>query len=105
MRAYPSSEALVDQGLIATVEWRWSYNGEFTPFVFYDAARGRPLKQPGPFDLDANSRSLRGMGIGLNICRSVIEYHRGEFELEPAPGGGCRFRFRLPVRLETAGVV
>lgn len=46
-----------------------------------------------------------GMGIGLNICRSVIEYHRGEFELEPAPGGGCRFRFRLPVRLETAGVV
>ncbi|PZQ58478.1 MAG: ShlB/FhaC/HecB family hemolysin secretion/activation protein, partial [Variovorax paradoxus] len=38
VRAYPSSEALVDQGLIATVEWRWSYNAEFTPFVFYDAA-------------------------------------------------------------------
>ena len=70
VRAYPSGEVLVDQGLVGTVEWRWSLNNEFPPFVFYDAARGRPLKQPGPFDLDANSRSLRGMGIGLNWVRA-----------------------------------
>ena len=70
VRAYPSGEVLVDQGWVGTVEWRWSLNSEFTPFVFYDAARGRPLKQPGWFDIDVNSRSLRGMGIGLNWVRA-----------------------------------
>ena len=42
MRAYPVGEVLVDQGLIGTAEWRWALNDELTPFVFYDAARGRP---------------------------------------------------------------
>ena len=70
VRAYPSGEVLVDQGLVGTVEWRWSVNGEFTPFVFYDAARGRLFKNPTPFDATPHSRSLRGAGIGLNWVRS-----------------------------------
>lgn len=70
VRAYPSGEVLVDQGWVGTLEWRWSLNDEFTPFVFYDAARGRPLKQPGWFDTGPQSRSLRGAGIGLNWVRS-----------------------------------
>ncbi|KLN57207.1 ShlB/FhaC/HecB family hemolysin secretion/activation protein [Variovorax paradoxus] len=69
VRAYPSGEVLVDQGLIGTVEWRWSVNAEFTPFVFYDAARGRPTKNPTIFDASPNSRSLRGAGIGLSWTR------------------------------------
>lgn len=68
VRAYPSSEALVDQGWIGTVEWRWSYNEELTPFVFYDAARGRLARDPNPFD-GANHLSLRGYGIGLSWSR------------------------------------
>ena len=69
VRAYPSGEVLVDQGLIGTVEWRWSVNAEFTPFVFYDAAHGRPTKSPTIFDASPNSRSLRGAGIGLSWTR------------------------------------
>jgi hemolysin activation/secretion protein len=68
VRAYASSEALVDQGWIGTVEWRWSYNEELTPFVFYDAARGRLAHDPTPFD-GANHLSLRGYGIGLSWSR------------------------------------
>ncbi len=37
-----------------------------------------------------------GMGMGLNICRSIIEFHRGRLWHEPAPGGGSLFRFTLP---------
>jgi len=37
-----------------------------------------------------------GMGMGLNICRSVIEWHRGRLWFEPNPGGGTLFRFTLP---------
>ena len=70
VRAYSSDEALVDQGLIGTVEWRWSYNAEFTPFVFYDAARGKATKHPSVYDIGSPWRSLRGAGIGLSWVRS-----------------------------------
>src|SRR5690606_24181017 len=64
-----SSELLVDEGLIATAEWRWSLNEEFTPFVFYDAARGRIARDPTPFD-GANRHSLRGYGVGISWSRA-----------------------------------
>ncbi len=38
-----------------------------------------------------------GMGMGLNICRSIIEHHQGRLWFEPAPQGGTAFLFTLPV--------
>ena len=37
-----------------------------------------------------------GMGLGLSICRTIIEAHGGRIWAEPAPGGGAAFRFTLP---------
>jgi len=37
-----------------------------------------------------------GMGMGLNICRSIIEYHNGRLWVDPNPAGGSIFRFTLP---------
>jgi two-component system sensor kinase FixL len=36
-----------------------------------------------------------GMGVGLSICRTIVEAHGGKIAAEPAPGGGTRFRFTL----------
>lgn len=40
-----------------------------------------------------------GMGMGLAICRSVIEAHYGAMDACPGPLGGARFSFTLPVCL------
>lgn len=37
-----------------------------------------------------------GLGIGLAICRSILDVHDGRIEAEPAPGGGLTFRIHLP---------
>jgi hemolysin activation/secretion protein len=69
VRAYQSGTILVDEGAIGTVEWRWSYNAEFTPFLFYDAARGRLLRDP-ILGGSVNTQSLRGGGIGVSWMRT-----------------------------------
>lgn len=38
-----------------------------------------------------------GLGIGLSICRSIIEYHQGRLFFVPREGGGSTFCFTLPV--------
>lgn len=38
-----------------------------------------------------------GLGIGLAICRSIIEYHEGRLFFEPHEGGGSMFGFTLPL--------
>ena len=37
-----------------------------------------------------------GMGIGLSICRTIVEAHGGRIWFEPAPNGGTAFHFTLP---------
>jgi two-component system sensor kinase FixL len=38
-----------------------------------------------------------GMGLGLLVCRSIIEAHGGHIRVENCPDGGAMFSFILPV--------
>lgn len=43
------------------------------------------------------STKVDGMGLGLNICRSIIEFHGGHLWTSARDGGGAEFHFTLRV--------
>jgi len=52
------------------------------------------------------STKADGMGMGLNICRSIVEFHQGQLGVErnPEPAGGAVMHFTLPLaHCEPAG--
>jgi two-component system sensor histidine kinase KdpD len=56
--------------------------------VFQKFFRARP---------DGVDGSRRGMGLGLAICRGIVESHGGKISARNRPGGGVAFRFTIPL--------
>jgi signal transduction histidine kinase len=68
-------------------------------FVLQDDGPGIPASNlPHLFEpfwqLDSNTR--RGLGLGLFICREIVEAHGGRISVESDLGKGSTFRFTLP---------
>ncbi|MBI4575645.1 MAG: response regulator [Planctomycetes bacterium] len=67
-----------------------------------DTGEGIPLEEQGQiFDRYHQVRSPGrrrhgGAGLGLAICRQVVEAHGGKIWVESVPGEGSAFRFTLP---------
>jgi signal transduction histidine kinase len=53
---------------------------------------------PYIFESFRSGASLGGTGIGLAIVKTIMEAHGGAVSAENLPGGGTRFRLRLPVQ-------
>lgn len=45
----------------------------------------------------SRARATGGVGLGLTLCRRIVEAHGGVIEGRPRPGGGALFHFTLPV--------
>src|SRR5690606_22949880 len=58
--------------------------------------RGHGLRNPDRLFEPFYSTKSEGLGMGLNICRTIIESHHGRLWASPNPEGGTIFRFTLP---------
>ncbi|MBB5214112.1 PAS domain-containing sensor histidine kinase [Parapusillimonas granuli] len=58
--------------------------------------RGHGLRDPERLFEPFYSTKSEGLGMGLNICRTIIESHHGRLWADPNPEGGTIFRFTLP---------
>src|SRR5690625_4177075 len=58
--------------------------------------RGCGLKDPERLFEPFYSTKSEGLGMGLNICRTIIESHHGRLWATSNPQGGTIFRFSLP---------
>ncbi|WP_375772522.1 PAS domain S-box protein [Archangium gephyra] len=86
--------------LEGTVEVGSALEGTHVCFWVRDSGPGIPPEQQGRvFDRfwQADAQDKRGAGLGLAICKGLVEAHGGRIWVESAPGEGSTFRFTLPV--------
>lgn len=75
---------------------------EFIQFEVQDRGPGIPPEHLGHlferfFRVPGAKAGVRGTGLGLYICRKIVEAHGGEIRVDSQPGSGTRFTFTIPV--------
>jgi signal transduction histidine kinase len=88
MRDMPADERIVTVSARRIETARWRCRGRPRP---------RPLGRSARAPVHALLHHQEGMGMGLNICRSIVEFHEGRLWVDANPAGGCIFRFTLPL--------
>jgi signal transduction histidine kinase len=49
------------------------------------------------------STKSKGTGLGLTVCKQIVDIHRGTLRIESEPGGGTRVTVTLPLRAPREG--
>jgi two-component system sensor kinase FixL len=75
---------------------------EIVEIAVVDTGPGIPAEVAANLFKPFVTTKSNGMGVGLSICRSIVQAHEGEIGAEPNPDGGAIFRFTLPLKPNVA---
>src|SRR5262249_26647670 len=93
--AIEAMDAIKDDDRILRV--RTEHNGDTIMASVEDSGPGiDPLRLGNIFDAFVTTKS-HGMGLGLAICRMIVERHKGRLVVSPAIPRGSIFRVVLPI--------
>ncbi|MES2980509.1 MAG: ATP-binding protein [Pseudomonadota bacterium] len=70
--------------------------GQWVEFSVTDGGEGISAEIASQLFTPFFTTKVEGMGLGLSLCRTVVEQHGGAIAFEPGPGFGTVFRFSLP---------
>ena len=92
----------MDQASVRRIDLVVRLRDDMAEFSVID--RGSGLSEPQLANLFQPffSTKSEGMGMGLNICRSIVEFHHGRLIVERNPEGGAIFVFTLPLAASSA---
>lgn len=96
------SNATKYAGSGANVKLEASVNGSvYSVYVLDDGIGMEPEAAESAFDLysrgeNPTTRAVSGLGLGLNIARTIVNMHDGDVYLSSAPGRGTRIGFDIP---------
>ncbi|HYE05743.1 MAG TPA: ATP-binding protein [Planctomycetota bacterium] len=76
----------------------WEFTVQDNGIGIREADRERVF---GMFERLHSKQQYDGTGIGLALCRKIVERHHGRIWCDPVPGGGTAFRFTLPAESES----
>ena len=65
--------------------------------IAFSIAGARTARSTHPFQQGQEVDAKKGWGLGLYICRSIVEAHGGRIEVESTVDVGSMFRVALPL--------
>ncbi|MFI5350275.1 MAG: sensor histidine kinase, partial [Elusimicrobiota bacterium] len=79
-------------------------DGDVVRFSVIDTGPGIPADElPNLFarfhQVRTSDKKHKGLGLGLSICKTLVEAHNGRIWVESLPGAGSGFNFTLPAAL------
>ncbi|TBO32429.1 PAS domain S-box protein [Aquabacterium lacunae] len=80
------------------VQTQLAQGGQFVKVVVTDNGPGLQGQTIEALCAPFYSTKSDGMGMGLAICRSIVELHYGALDAHDAPGGGAVMSFSVPCR-------
>ena len=92
----------VDDAIRALQDFPWRNTGHTLLQRFRDSGNGVPAEMIERIYEAFYSTKSEGMGIGLKLCRSIVESHHGRMQVQNIYNGeevvGCCFSFWIPVQ-------
>ena len=96
VNAIDAMKAVTDRPRVLRIHTK-DYEGRAVLVAVQDTGVGLSLKQIEQIFETFYTTKPEGLGMGLSICRSIVEGYGGRLWAEPNGGPGATFQFTLPI--------